>query len=268
MWFSELRDYINDVARYEPTYVPTDSAWHGHGRFAVWLVEKLAPRVIVELGTHSGYSYFSMCQAVDQNNIDTRCYAVDTWQGDEHAGFYDDSVYDGVIAKNIQYQSFSTLLRKRFDEALEDFPDGAIDLLHIDGRHFYDDVKEDFESYIPKLSPKAIVLFHDVTVEERGFGVKQYFAELMKTYDGFHFVHSHGLGVLFFGVERSVFTNNLAMFTSDDMQLGYIRAVFETPVPHNVNWDDYKRLTKFGKRFAKLKQSFRKLPRKIKNLFS
>jgi hypothetical protein len=64
----------------------------------------------------------------------TRCFAIDTWQGDLHAGFYDDSVFACVNACNEpKYAGFSRLVRATFDEALEHFLDGSIDLLHIDG---------------------------------------------------------------------------------------------------------------------------------------
>ena len=49
-------------------------------------------------------------------------------------------------------------VRCTFAEALQHFPDGSVDLLHIDGRHFYEDVKEDYESWLPKLSDRAVVL--------------------------------------------------------------------------------------------------------------
>jgi len=186
-----------------PNYIATVSAWLGHGPFAMWLVKTAKPRVVVELGTHFGYSYFAMCQAVQGNRLKTKCYAVDTWQGDEHAGHYDESVFESVVTHNHRYKRFSTLLRKRFDQALADIPDGSVDLLHVDGRHFYEDVKEDFESWVPKLSKRAIVLFHDTEVVGRNFGVKQYWQELHARYDGFGFEHSHGLGVLFFGTEAN-----------------------------------------------------------------
>jgi glycosyltransferase involved in cell wall biosynthesis/predicted O-methyltransferase YrrM len=172
------------------------SAWLEHGPFAFWLADQLRPRTFVELGAHNGYSYFCFCQAIDKLNIGATCYAVDTWQGDEHAGFYDESVYQSVVSKNERYRAFSQLLRMRFDEALQYFPDKSIDLLHIDGRHFYDDVKEDFESWLPKLSPCGIILFHDTQVRERNFGVWRLFEELSASYSTFNFVHGHGLGVL------------------------------------------------------------------------
>ena len=55
----------------------------------------------------------------------------------------------------LHYASFSHLIRSTFDEALANFGAGSIDLLHIDGRHFYDDVRHDFESWQPKLSSLA-----------------------------------------------------------------------------------------------------------------
>lgn len=167
----------------------------------MWLVGALRPRRIVELGTHNGYSYFAFCQAVQEHRLSTTCMAVDTWQGDEHAGFYGNEVYEAVVQHNAPYANFSTLLRKTFDAALDDVEDGSVDLLHVDGRHFYDDVKADFESWIPKLSPHAVVLFHDTEVRERGFGVWKYWAEICENRPALNFPHEHGLGVLFWGAE-------------------------------------------------------------------
>lgn len=190
-----------DVAIGQPTFFDPKSAWLRHGPFGMWLVGALQPRRIVELGTHNGYSYFAFCQAVQEHQLPTDCIAVDTWQGDEHAGFYGDEVYDAVTQLNVPYANFSTLLRKTFAEALTDVEDGSVDLLHVDGRHFYEDVKEDFESWIPKLSSRAVVLFHDTEVKERGFGVWKYWAEISADKAALNFPHQHGLGVLFWGAE-------------------------------------------------------------------
>jgi GT2 family glycosyltransferase len=190
-----------DTTINQPTFFDPQSAWLRHGPFAMWLVGALRPRRIVELGTHTGYSYFAFCQAVKEHHLSTNCVAVDTWQGDEHAGFYDNDVYDAVTHHNALYSDFSTLLRKTFDTARDDIEDGSIDLLHVDGRHFYNDVKADFESWIPKLSPRAIVLFHDTEVRERGFGVWKYWAEIATNRPALNFPHQHGLGVLFWGAE-------------------------------------------------------------------
>ena len=170
----------------------------GHIPFASWLVHVVKPRTIVELGTHSGNSYFAICQAVKQYDTGSKCYAVDTWQGDAHALSYGEEIYEMVRRHNQEfYSSFSTLLRMTFDQALSKFEDSSVDLLHIDGLHTYEAVKHDFETWLPKLAPGAIVLFHDTNVRKDDFGVWKYWAELQRFYERkLEFTHSNGLGVL------------------------------------------------------------------------
>ena len=179
-----------------PAYLE-QSAWLEHVPFAFWLVEAQRPRTIVELGTHYGVSYFAFCQAVERLGLDTRCFAVDHWQGDEHAGFFGEEVFEQVRAHNdAQYSGFSRLVRSDFDDALAHFSDASIDLLHIDGLHTLEAVRHDFESWLPKLSERGVVLLHDSNVRERGFGVFRLVEELRGIHPCFEFTHGHGLAVL------------------------------------------------------------------------
>src|ERR1017187_5871296 len=206
-------DFITDASFWIPDlFVP--SAWTEHAPFAFWLVQQHRPSCLVELGTHHGFSFLALAKAVANLKTGTRCFAIDTWKGDEHAGLYGEDVYQSLSERiSRRYSSFCQLVRSTFDEAVVYFPDSSIDLLHIDGRHFYDDVLHDFETWLPKLSTRAVVLFHDVAVREREFGAIKVWNELKQKYPHFEFVHGWGLGVLGVGndlpeVVRSLFMAN------------------------------------------------------------
>ncbi len=173
------------------------NSWGGHIPFAFELVKYYKPKTMVELGTHKGDSYFAFCNAALQYNIDCKCYAVDTWEGDRHAGFYDSNVFDNVSKYNEKF-NFSTLLKMQFDKAKNYFTDHEIDILHIDGLHTYDAVKHDFNNWIEKVSLDGVILLHDTQVKKDDFGVFKFWEELKEIYEyNFEFTNSNGLGVIF-----------------------------------------------------------------------
>ena len=193
---SAVQHCLSPASFWQPDDI-VPSAWHQHAPFAFWLTEALRPGIFVELGAHNGFSYLAFCQAVQRLGATTKCYAVDTWRGDEHAGFYGEEVFAKLNELHERrYSGFSRLIRSTFDEALAHFGDGTVDLLHIDGRHRYEDVAHDFESWLPKLSDRAVVLLHDINVRERGFGVWRFWADLQARYRCFEFAHGYGLGVV------------------------------------------------------------------------
>lgn len=186
-----------------PNSLPlANSAWHGHVPFAHWLMAALQPACFVELGTHEGVSYAAFCESVRRFGLNTTCHAIDTWMGDPHAGIYGEDVYDRLCAfHNQRYASFSALHRQDFDSARSGFADGSIDLLHIDGFHTEAAVRHDFNVWKSALSPRGVVIFHDIAVREGDFGVWRLWDELSAQYPSFSLTHSYGLGLLALGPE-------------------------------------------------------------------
>jgi hypothetical protein len=191
-----------DLLFAEPERFSDVGSWHEHVPFALVLMELLAPRNFVELGVHKGDSYFAFCQAANRFGLQTRGYAVDTWEGDVHTTAYDETVYAGFMAwHDRHYAAFSTPMRMSFDDAAAKFENGSVDLLHIDGTHTYDAVKHDFETWLPKMSERGVVLFHDSNVRSEPFGVWKLWQEISGGRRHFEFLHGHGLGVLVTGTE-------------------------------------------------------------------
>lgn len=171
--------------------------WAGHLPFACDLIAALRPEVIVELGVFYGDSYFGFCQTVAETNLPCTCYGVDTWRGDTPASFYESSVYDAVSRHNDRYyRAFSYLMRTSFDEAIKQFSDSSIGLLHMDGSHSYESALHDFELWLPKVRPGGVVLLHDIAVRSGDYGVWRLWEELQKKFPTFEFRNNDGLGVL------------------------------------------------------------------------
>ena len=171
-------------------------AWTDHLHFGYDLVALVRPRVLVELGVDRGESYFTFCQAVAEQTTDTRCFAVDTWQGDEQAGGYDETTFAEVSEHNREhYSAFSELLRMPFDNALGRFAEEEIDVLHIDGLHTEAAVRHDVECWLPKLRPGGLLLMHDVSVRRAGFGVWKVWEALRGRGRNWTFEAGPGLGV-------------------------------------------------------------------------
>jgi GT2 family glycosyltransferase len=219
-----LNELVHPICFESPRRVSGLSAWVEHIPFALNLVAALRPSSIVELGTHAGDSYLAFCQAVDRLGLGTRCHAVDTWTGDSHSGLYGPEVLAELRAHHDgRYGGFSRLVQSTFDDAVHYFPDGTIDLLHIDGLHTEEAVRHDFETWRPKLSRRAVVLLHDTNVREREFGVWRFWRELADEHPHFEFLHGHGLGL---AAPGEIPDGLRALLAAKDEEAGPIRSFF------------------------------------------
>lgn len=204
---------ISPVPRFNPLDFPictraperhnVPSAWIGHVPFAMCLMDMARPRRLVELGTHWGVSYCAFCQAIKELRLSTECFAVDVWESIQHpvASCYGNGVLGNLKEHHDErYGLFSKLVQSHFEDARTHFEDSSIDVLHIDGCHTYEAVKYDFESWLPKMSNRGVVLLHDTEVrDDPSFGAWRFWDEIKRKYPHFAFYHSCGLGLLAVG---------------------------------------------------------------------
>lgn len=224
-----IRDSLSrEVVSMRPDRLTSLPYWNGHIPFAFWLVDVAKPRVFVELGTESGVSYCAFCQAIDALDAQTKAFAIDRWVGDEHTGFYGPEVLAELRSyHDPRYSRFSELIVDSFENAVTRFDDGSIDILHIDGFHAYEAAKADFETWLPKMSPRGVVLMHDIAVHKLGFGVWRLWEELQSRYPHFAFAHSYGLGVLVPHAAPCAEVAALINLPADGAEAREIRSVFE-----------------------------------------
>jgi hypothetical protein len=180
-----------------PEWITPSSAWVEHEPMVPVLVKLLQPRTFVELGTFGGDSYMMFCQSVAHLGLNTKCTAVDTWAGDEHTGAYGPELYNRLQpVHDAKYGQFSRLLRTDFDTASREFAEKSVDLLHIDGYHTYEAVKHDYETWLPKMSDRGVILFHDTMVREKDYGVWKLWEEVSRGKPFINVPYGFGLGIL------------------------------------------------------------------------
>lgn len=180
-------DFLNYILE-KPT------AWGKHKDFAVSLVEVIKPNVIVELGVEYGFSTF--CFSYPQIG---HVYGIDWFMDDSqyrdysninHSGNFDFVNKKYSELKNQFGMNNVTFIKSDFSEAAKTW-NKKIDILHIDGTHTYDCVKNDFETWTKFCDDESVVLFHDTLSYKDDVG--KFFNELVGC--KYNIEYGHGLGV-------------------------------------------------------------------------
>jgi len=166
------------------------SCWRGHRKFVEWLVTEVKPEVTVDLGVNWGFSTF--CFAMPRIG---HIYGVDSFEGDSFIGKTESSKsYEYVLEKQekLFMRDNVTFIKGFFDDVAKNW-NKEIDILHIDGDHTYESVKNDYETWSPFVKENGVILFHDTCIDTPRFGVKRFFEEL--DMPKLTFTHTCGLGV-------------------------------------------------------------------------
>lgn len=165
-----------------------DSSWKGHEEFALWLVQQMRPKTVVNLGFDRGLSTIAFSYRnrghvfgidwFDEGNYAAKCFALD-------------SAFSNVSnAIRFHYAKNIHLIVGPFRDVLKTWS-RKIDILHIDWAHTYYSAKQHFDLWSPFLAENGVILVHDVCdfPDETG----RFFNEL--PLHKLIFPHAHGLGV-------------------------------------------------------------------------
>ena len=172
---ADWKQYQNNVLFYQPQI----SGWCSKEKAIrmMDLIYEVKPEVCVEVGVFGGSSIYPTARAlefIDRGKV----YAIDPWSNSECLDGYavDDPNYQWWSRVDLEqiYRDFlkmlsyfklnhrCVVLRMTGVEALDQFADESIDILHIDGNHTEEIALNDAKMYLPKVKKGGYIWFDDV----------------------------------------------------------------------------------------------------------
>ncbi len=161
-----------------------------HLPFTAFAISVLRPKLVVELGTVDGDFYSAICQVVKEQGLEANCYAVL------------DKTPDAAQADLLDYHqnnfgAFSHFILS--EEAAAYFPDGSIDLLHINFSRAAHDGQRLLETWAPKLGRQGVVMIRGWQTNRQAKGRNDLQAPIAPARAHFEFIHGGGFQVLAMG---------------------------------------------------------------------
>ena len=114
-----------------------------------------------------------------------KLYSIDPWKNFSSDEYIDemnirqdefDKIHNDVVALLSKHANRSDIIRNVSVKAASTFKDNTLDFVYLDGRHDYEGIKEDLESWHPKVKPGGLFCGHDylnTVIGNTHFGVKK-----------------------------------------------------------------------------------------------
>ena len=168
-----------------------------HVPFLFWLMETIRPNRVVQLGMSDPACFLALCQAADKLGLEAICMGVDlspekpamsSAMAEQHATLYGD---------------FSFVVTEDFARAVRQVQGGQIDLLVIDTPLSDEHVMALRAHWMPLLSERAVLVFHDPDKHVTGAEARQYADSLLRARPGIRFPQADpGLDVVLLGSQQ------------------------------------------------------------------
>lgn len=161
----------------------------------IGLLRRRSPRVVVEIGTARGGTFYAWCQVAEPNAL---IVSIDLADGPFGGGYApaDISAFRGYGRPEqqlhfIQDDSHAPKTRTTLEAILRG---KEVDFLMIDGDHTYEGVRQDFEMYAPLVGEGNPIAFHDILPhpEDSLCEVDRFWNEIRSSYRHTEFIDSAG----------------------------------------------------------------------------
>lgn len=169
--------------------------------FLMALVRVARPRTFVQLGVTDGGPLIAACGAARAYETDTLCFGVR--RANPARDPEDEQKFAAIVRYIASIYPAARMLDIAGARPFEEFPDGSIDVLSIDGSLDYGTSAREYEAWSRKMSGRGVILLHDIAIRAEGFEVWRLWEELRDRFPSMAFDHSFGLGVLFVGPDLS-----------------------------------------------------------------
>lgn len=150
--------------------------WGSTSEAFEFIIDKLKPRRIIEVGSWKGASAIHMADLVKKYTDDFEIVCVDTWLGSVEHWADDGSFKDNLVhgRSDLYLQFLSNICHKNLQDYITPFPIDSInaaeffklnkieaDLVYIDAGHEYMSVKMDLYAYSSVVRPAGVLMGDD-----------------------------------------------------------------------------------------------------------
>jgi O-methyltransferase len=181
-------------------------------------IDKVKPKVVLEIGTYKGGTIYTISQLVNKATIIT----IDLPAGGEIYGEGMTNNEQAELKRKINTNNHDNEIHFiRNDSHLENtlknvkeiLNGNEVDILFLDGDHSYEGVKKDFEMYSPLVRHDGVIIMHDIhplnvliinSPSDKFWdkvGVDQFWQEISKKYQASEFINDkrqrgYGIGII------------------------------------------------------------------------